>query len=57
MVELDVTYPGTESFGDRSFYVEGSQHVHHPIEPCPRHGRAVLNVSPAAYYDTDVFLP
>ena len=57
MVELDVTYPGTESLGDRSFYVEGSSMTITPLNPVHDMVELSLNVSPAAYYDTDVFLP
>ena len=57
VVELDVTYPGTESLGDRSFYVEGSSMNITPLNPVHDMVELSLNVSPAAYYDTDVFLP
>lgn len=56
MVVLTVDYPGVTAVA-RDYYIEGSQMSITPLNPEMDMVEATLNISPAAYYNTDVFLP
>lgn len=56
MVVLTVGYPGVTAVA-RDYYIEGSQMSIRPLNSDMDMVELTLNISPAAYYNTDVFLP